>query len=995
MAAHANRLEKTIRRTQTGITFAPRNNPWVVTTTREWHWATGAEGSQDCETIDNLDFMGRMFVIMIQMAYKCQCEPEGWKLTVITPLHKGGDPTLATNYRPIASSHVLQKILLKILYNRLVCWNSKLDPHNGVGLYKLLSPNQAAYLPNRERTEHAVSMMEFMRKHTVVTKKRDRDLGQMYGVFVLFVDLTKAFDSVNHAVLIETLRRRLGLTNDDVFIKFVRNVYDGIRVKAKVNGHFSQSREQEVGIKQGCTLSPLLFILLFNLVDESLRTEIFEEDVSKLDFADDVAILVRNMRDLEKVVRVLHRTFSVIGVIINQKKTMIGYAPPTQAHGIKVRGYTGGEARHFNDLTAQQQAAVEMDLFTSKSKNHTFNFVTTSRDHEETEVSLTFELTDIYTYLGVQTPMDLNAKQIIKSAEWAWAQCASLIYDPYASADLKAKVVNSVVLPVALSNAPIYGLLCISDYTGHQYGRAFKTQIEKQYDERVKMILNSAARIAPRWKERMSSTTDVYYRSMGIVNPRTHAVRLGLNAAMKIITANKSDVGYWLYNHIHSDEQWGATSIIRRAMTYMLTSLRHHQHVFNIGGDGGVTKRSFDLTGAVPRDIKKIFRRQGVDATPVAKSAARTHAKTRNIKKTLASPRGQAAHWAREIEILRKVRERYREPRDSKSVAMAPSNEVLQKGMSQVRTVDMERFDADTLLLRSRKRSRAQTDSKNPPPVNDDGSKGGKSQPVPAERRGMIMQLRSNDKEDVNCRAEPQRTDTHALTAPEHSVIASCGAEEIRREPVRVSFVGSEEFQGLGRLGRDKVKEQITRAAKDARSITAYQKTMHPTVDLTVARATKLGHNPNRPKEECRPTTMMQRHLPQKGNHPAMAQGLAIGPRDYIQVVPTQASSSNFVRNDFIASNGLDKGRRRAEAIRQNEAQASVYSTSRTLRRQDNTVQMAPPGDRGNGNAMVKTLRDRSQHTTKGPPSRSANSQCAPQASGVAAPRYDGSRCGK
>lgn len=421
-----------------------------------------------------------------------------------------------------------------------------------------------------------------------------------------------------------------------------------------------------------------------------------------------------------------------------------------------------------------------------------------------------------------------------------------MIYDPHASADLQAKVVNSLVLPEALSNAPIYGLLCISDYNGHPYSRVFKTQIENGYDKRVKMILNSAARVAPRWRERMSSTTDVYYRVTGIINPRTHAIRLGLNALMKIITAKKCDVGYWLYNHIHSEELWGTTSILKKAMGYMVRILSNHQHIYNTRQDGEVCKQGFNLTGAIPPDIKKILLRQGVESTTGSLHLAQKRAEANDIKMKKKNIGLPSVHFAREREILMRALRESRSANNSKPAVTAPSTETLRQGLSLVRPAHVECFDADTLLMRGQWPGGTTASNANISLAQAGPSTGRENRVAPAKQRGLVMRLQGNgdDNKDYG-----RRENSRIPPAQKSAQSVGSGKKTAQSDRMEVEFVGSSEFQDLGRQSREEVKEEITRAAKDAQEKATCRKTQRATGTeaVAVANVTKLGHNPNRP----------------------------------------------------------------------------------------------------------------------------------------------------
>ena len=109
---------------------------------------------------------------------------------------------------------------------------------------------------------------------------------------VVFGDISKAFDSVHHKKLSATLQRVLGVPPTSKFIKYIDDMYDGLYHTTRIDQVYSEIAHQRVGIKQGCSLSPLLFVIYFNQVIEKIKNGKYSGEVAVLAFADDVAICV-------------------------------------------------------------------------------------------------------------------------------------------------------------------------------------------------------------------------------------------------------------------------------------------------------------------------------------------------------------------------------------------------------------------------------------------------------------------------------------------------------------------------------------------------------------------------------------------------------------------------------------------------------------------------------------------------------------------------------
>ena len=105
----------------------------------------------------------------------------------VSPMFKGGNNVQAENYRPVSVLPVLSKILRKIMDNRV---------YNYFVENKLLFPKQFGFQINTS-TEHAI--LELVRNITKSFEKNEYVLG-------VFIDLKKAFDTVNHEILLHKLK---------------------------------------------------------------------------------------------------------------------------------------------------------------------------------------------------------------------------------------------------------------------------------------------------------------------------------------------------------------------------------------------------------------------------------------------------------------------------------------------------------------------------------------------------------------------------------------------------------------------------------------------------------------------------------------------------------------------------------------------------------------------------------------------------------------------
>ena len=121
-----------------------------------------------------------------------------------------------------------------------------------------------------------------------------RNIDKDTPVYSSFIDLKAAFDSLDHNLLMKFIEHKLKLKNDSKLLSYLKASYQNMNYCVRQDGAFSSCQLQNVGTKQGCTLSPLLLIIFFNLIVEELKAVAGNDSSHQLDrkFVDDALILV-------------------------------------------------------------------------------------------------------------------------------------------------------------------------------------------------------------------------------------------------------------------------------------------------------------------------------------------------------------------------------------------------------------------------------------------------------------------------------------------------------------------------------------------------------------------------------------------------------------------------------------------------------------------------------------------------------------------------------
>ncbi|UYV78012.1 hypothetical protein LAZ67_15003191 [Cordylochernes scorpioides] len=235
--------------------------------------------------------------------------PQLWTNSIVHPIYKSGDKNNPTNYRGIALCSNISKLFTTILRNRLNNWIEK---------RMIILENQAGFRKNRSCTDHIILL------NSLIQLSLRRKRGKLY---VFFVDLTKAFDTVPHDLLWQKLHK-MGISNK--FVMLIKNFYQEAKITIRWKGQYSNNVKINSGVLQGESLSPLLFILymadLIELYNNSALTGFHLPDFGVLHllmYADDIAIIGESKINLQIKINLLKSYLDKNKLVLNENKSKI------------------------------------------------------------------------------------------------------------------------------------------------------------------------------------------------------------------------------------------------------------------------------------------------------------------------------------------------------------------------------------------------------------------------------------------------------------------------------------------------------------------------------------------------------------------------------------------------------------------------------------------------------------------------------------------------
>ena len=181
-------------------------------------------------------------VVLFRTVWEERRVPLEWRDALLVPVPKKGDLSCCDNWRGISLLDVMGKLFARVLNNRLQ-----------LVVEETVSDSQCGFRAGRGCVDMIFCVRQLVEKAIEHNTK----------VFLLFVDLRKAYDSVPRAALWCTLQRR-GIP--DVMIEFVRSLHDGMSATVTAGGGRLELFLVRNGLRQGCTIAPTLFILYFSFV---------------------------------------------------------------------------------------------------------------------------------------------------------------------------------------------------------------------------------------------------------------------------------------------------------------------------------------------------------------------------------------------------------------------------------------------------------------------------------------------------------------------------------------------------------------------------------------------------------------------------------------------------------------------------------------------------------------------------------------------------------
>jgi hypothetical protein len=324
-----------------------------------------------------LDLLSSIF----NFCYQHSVLPEKWKEGITHLIPKDQTFYNLNNWRPITLLNTMYKTYTLILNQALqiTLTSSNIIPNE-----------QCGFLPNKDTSVAVNSYLEVLKLSNLLK----------LPLHVMYIDFSKAFDTIQHSVLLEVLTH---LKIESTMIKAIFSLLKGAWTRFLTQYGPTQPVEFQVGTKQGDPISPLLFLicllpLQWSLKQLKINVNLFCS-INHLCFADDLLLMASSVNHLNQLYKLVEQFSSQSGLTINPLKS----------------AYSS-----LNDNTSYNPTFLNQPIKKISSSSN-------------------------YKYLGLWINLKLNWSFLLKEEEKKYSNKLHIIISKhYLSTKLKIKLINTV-----------------------------------------------------------------------------------------------------------------------------------------------------------------------------------------------------------------------------------------------------------------------------------------------------------------------------------------------------------------------------------------------------------------------------------------------------------------------------------------------------------------------------------------------------------------------
>ena len=334
--------------------------------------------------------------------------PMEWQEAIIFPLHKSGEKGDVNNYRGISLLCTLAKVFTSVLNKRITKWMA----HSGKNI-----ESQAGFIKNYRTVDNIFNLRGIVEKYTSQKKGK---------AYTLFIDFAKAFDSIDREKLFQRIHE-LGIHGR--ILKVIQMLYSNTQSCVWTSEGLGRTFSSNMGVRQGDSLSPTLFLIYINELEKELRevgrdgiyTTAEGEEIYMLLFADDICIPAESKIALQRKINQVDNFCKRWDLKINLGKTKV------------IKHRKGGKIKN-SDKWYLGSGPSKQEIAVTNSYKYLGIYFTTELSMRQATIQL-----------GLQGTKALNFVKYL------------IVKHKYIPFDTACRLFDALVLPVLLYGCEIWG----------------------------------------------------------------------------------------------------------------------------------------------------------------------------------------------------------------------------------------------------------------------------------------------------------------------------------------------------------------------------------------------------------------------------------------------------------------------------------------------------------------------------------------------------------
>ncbi len=185
--------------------------------------------------------------IFFELSYTSGCIPSEWKMANVVPIHKKGSKSDVSNYRPISLTCLIMKVFERVIREELL----RKCNH-------LVDARQHGFMESKSCCTQLVSFCDSLALSLNDNIRSD----------IIYFDFQKAFDSVNHDIILNKLKHQYNI--DGSLLNFFVNYLKDRHQRVVIGNKISSASKVNSGVPQGSIVGPTLFILFLNDITQGI-----------------------------------------------------------------------------------------------------------------------------------------------------------------------------------------------------------------------------------------------------------------------------------------------------------------------------------------------------------------------------------------------------------------------------------------------------------------------------------------------------------------------------------------------------------------------------------------------------------------------------------------------------------------------------------------------------------------------------------------------------